>query len=204
MEYCIKVENTAINNGISKSTKLLINDLNEQDYILDYGCGLLRNTKEIYKYNKNIDILDTSIQIKKIIKCDNFCFRNFFVLNENNLLFNNYDKVICSYVLNVVQDKSERISIIRNIYYCLKDKGKAYIEVRTSNFIRNLKNYEEDKINGGIIIGNRKIRTYQYPYTLEELLYFINSIKDVHFSLIKSYEYNDSIIVILTKESIDG
>lgn len=62
----IKVENTAIVNGVSTSAKRIVQENNIDKTIMDYGCGKLRNC--IYLDNKGFDvaIYDTETQINAL------------------------------------------------------------------------------------------------------------------------------------------
>ena len=202
--YDIIPENTAISNGVSKSTRLLIESLENNELedtkdfkILDYGCGLLRNTKELSLHSKKVDILDTTKQIERI-KNKEKCYRGSYTIESNILPNNYYHRILCSFVINVIEKEEDRQEVIKRIYKCLKPNGIAFIEVRNKNFVKKLKNFEK-MLDGSCVIGNGKKRTYQHPYTKKEFVEFVNSINNVDFNIMDTKTGSDSIILVLRK-----
>jgi len=78
--------------------------------ILDYGCGKGADGKYLLSKNIHIDSYDP--------------FWNPISLNGKK-----YDTVLCTYVLNVLEEEDEK-DLISNILKHLNPKGKAYISVR--------------------------------------------------------------------------
>lgn len=81
-------------------------DIKDLEHVLDYGCG-----KGFDAIWFNFDQYDP-----------------YYYDLEPKL--NCYDAIICVYVLNVIEDPIERISVLQHIQACLKLSGVAYIVVR--------------------------------------------------------------------------
>lgn len=194
MNYIIKPENTAISNGTSKNMRELVEFLDKDIEILDFGSGKLRNSNYLNKTGfKNVSILDTPIQVSKYSQEEKEKFKNVFINNIEG----KYDLILCNYVLNVIPNKLEREEIIKDIYLHLKDKGIALFEVRTNYDINCAKN--KMKYLDGFLIGKGNIKTFQKPYELKEIVVILNS---HHFKVIRAKEDKSSICVIVKKEVI--
>lgn len=100
-------------NKISAPMKYLMNYFKNGDRILDYGCGR----------GDDADRLNME-------KYDPFYFPE--------MPTGEFDKIVCNYVLNVIEDESERCSVIRSIRGLLRKDGVAYVSVRN----------DRDKLNG--------------------------------------------------------
>ena len=195
MEFYIKKENTAITNGISESSKYISKLKNiENKKILDYGCGKLRNSIYLYKFSKHISILDSKEQINNCNLSDISLYENIYYIGD--VIYDKYDIVLCSFVLNVIYDIYERIDVIKNIESILKNNGIAVIEVRGEKSLNNVK-YKKTYLDG-YLIGKNTIKTFQKNYTQTEILEFIQAHSDL--KILKSYKKNDSIICILSKK----
>lgn len=196
-EYTIKPENTAIKLGSSKSTTVLLQEATPNDVCLDFGCGLLRNAEKILPKVKQLDLYDSKLQMDKHAdKIDKY--GDVYHIEDNNIPEDKYDKILCSFVINVIQDKKIRKEVIKTIFKALKVHGKCYLEVRTDDFVSILKHYEKDEVNGGYIIGKGKTRTYQMPYTYEQLETFIRE-TDVPGRIIRKIPSSGSIVVVIEK-----
>lgn len=196
-EYLIKSENTAISNGNSRSAELLKRDSTLNDICLDYGCGKLRNAAFLKPYVTRIDLFDSKVQLDKQLEKTKE-YGDVYYLEDCNLPIDTYDKILCSFVINVIQGYDERKAAIVSIIKALKIGGLAYIEVRNKTFISDLKVYEEDIVNGGYIIGAGKTRTYQFPFNMDELVDFIISI-DNNIKIIEKVKTSGSAICIFQK-----
>ena len=185
----IKVENTAISNGHSKSAKLLAENTKIEN-ILDYGCGKLRNSFYLINRGKKITIIDTPLQLKNIEK---------LITNEISILRDecNFDAVLCSFVLNVIPDLYTRCFILKNIEKLLSIDGLAYIEVRTNSFLSQSKT--AIKYKDGYLLGKNKYKTFQKPFSKKELINFVNN--TTKLTIINTFEYKDSIIIICKKKN---
>lgn len=200
MINCINIipEKTAISNGVSNSCKMIVNDFNskkENLSVLDYGCGRLRNSKYLIEKGFNVSIIDTEKQIKnQLCNIENLNIKNCYTCNNINFK-NKYDIILLSFVLNVIPEINDRNIILDNIYKLLKYNGIVYIEVRNSSFLKNLKNSSVFK--DGVLTGNGKNKTFQKPYTLDELSQYLIKNK---FKIISSKKESNSIIVKIKKE----
>lgn len=196
-------EKTAITNGVSTSCKMIINDFKSSKHkdsisVLDYGCGKLRNTKYLIENGFTTSITDTNKQIQnQLHNINNLNINSYFTID--NINFNNqYEIILLSFVLNVVPDINDRNTILSNIYNLLKDNGVAYIEVRDKSFLKNLKNTYEFK--DGVLTGNGKNKTFQKPYTLDELVQYLSMNK---FEIITTKKTSNSIIIKIKKEKVN-
>lgn len=75
---------------------------------LDYGCG--RGFDADYYGLKKFD--------------------PHYFMNPVMLLREKFDWVFCNYVLNVIYGKPEKIQVLKNINFLLKDNGGAFVTVR--------------------------------------------------------------------------
>lgn len=194
MEYIIEVEKTAVTNGVSNSCKYLVKNYNGGKS-LDYGFGKLRNSEYMLKNNVSLDILDTDLQIKRSKeKIEKLNIENVYNATES-LDKNKYDSVLLSFVLNVVPEEDERVGILKKIKWSLKETGLLYIEVRNEKFVENLKNKEP--YNDGILVGSGKKKTFQKPFSLNEITQFVtvNGFEVLHFK-----KFSGSLVLICSKK----
>ena len=87
--------------------------------------------------------------------------------------------------------------MVQNIYNLLEEDGVAIIETRTEKCILNAKFIEPYK--DGYLIGKNKVKTFQKPYTEDELK---NLFVENGFEIIQSKVYSSSIILIVKKGEI--
>lgn len=194
-------EKTAISNGTSNSCKMLANDFylkKENIYILDYGCGRLRNTKYLIEQGFNVSIIDTDKQIKnQLSNIETLNIKNYYTCSNINFK-KKYDVILLSFVLNVIPEINDRNIILENSHKLLKDNGVIYIEVRDDNFLKNLKT--ASKFNDGVLTGKGENKTFQKPYTMSELLHYLT---DNKFIIISSQKKSNSIVVKIKKRKED-
>lgn len=194
MNYNIKPEKTAITNGISKGTQL-INELyndNKNISILDYGAGRLRNSLYLSNNGYNVSVLDTPLQKEK---WDLDCVKFENIYTTNDVIDKEYDVVLCSYVLNVIPEYNVRTSIINSIYKVLKDEGMLIIEVRGDRSLNSVKN--KIPFNDGFICGLGNTRTFQKPYSKDDIIAFVEKESKFHVHKIKIN--SDNILLICKK-----
>lgn len=185
----IKVENTAISNGYSKSAKLL-GENTEIKNILDYGCGRLRNSFYLINKGKKLTIIDTPFQLENI---KDLITKDISILEDEC----DFDAILCSFVLNVIPDLYTRCFVLKNIEKLLSNNGLAYIEVRTNSFLSQSKT--AIKYKDGYLLGKNKYKTFQKPFYKKELINFINNATKL--TIVNVLEYKDSIIAICKKEN---
>lgn len=194
----IKPEKTAIITGVSSSAKIIYDKHVNQSSIevLDYGCGKLRNTKYLLENNFNVSVIDTAEQISKqkdVIK--ELSIDNVYTIE--NLPNKQFDIILCSFVLNVIPQLNTRNQVLTNIYNLISSDGIIYIEVRDNKFVKTLKN--NIKYNDGLLTGSGKIKTFQKPYTKDELKSYL---EEFPFEVIEIKKESNSIIAILKKMEV--
>lgn len=202
MSFNIRPERTAISNGVSLSCKMLYQDyLNLRDTItvLDYGCGKLRNTNFLVQQEFHVDITDTDLQLHSISKYMSD-LKNVRILNikdiENNKIPKKYNAILLSFVLNTIPDIQTRKQVLLNIKKLMFEDAVLYIEVRDTKFIKNLKHYAH--FNDGLLIGKNKIKTFQKPYTTDEIVSFS---KEMGFEVSNIKKKSGSIVIKLNKKT---
>lgn len=194
----IKVENTAISNGVSSSCKILKDTIiNRRDLVsvLDYGCGRLRNTRYLSDICCNISVIDTKAQIEKqegLIR--ELGIDNTYTTETIKECKETFDYILCSYVLNVIPDIEVRKEVVDNISSLLKEEGRAYIEVRRGNFLNSVKYKEVYK--DGYIVGKDSKKTFQKSYTVEE---FISFLKESSLRVLGVYLKSESVVAVVRK-----
>lgn len=191
----IKKEKTAITNGNSKGASHISSLSDKEVEILDYGAGRLRNALYLFKEGfNNISLLDTKEQIKNWDKHKDK-FKNIYSTEEIDFLNTKYDCILCSYVLNVIPSYEERVTVIKNINRLLNDNGIAVIEVRGYKALNGVK--YKAPFNDGYICGNGKIRTFQKPYTMNDIIDFIH--KESNLKITESKLNSDNLLLICNK-----
>lgn len=194
MSYELSVEKTAITNGVSVSCKELVSDYIEGN-VLDYGFGKFRNTKYIISNNIELDVLDTIEQIKN--NDNNLKDKSIKLIynSEQHIEKDNYNYILLSFVLNVVPEYKDREFIVQNIHNGLKEDGFLYVEVRNDTFLKTAKTKTE--YNDGFVLGSGKKRTFQKPYTLEQIVEFMDKNK---FEVLKTKKTSGSIMLKCKKK----
>ena len=191
----IKKEKTAISIGYSKGAGYISSKASKDMEILDYGAGRLRNALYLLKEGfSNISLIDTKEQIKNWDKHKEK-FKEIYSIDEIESVNKKYDYILCSYVLNVIPSYEERVTVIKNINRLLNNNGVAIIEVRGENSLKEVK-YKES-FNDGYICGKNKIRTFQKPYSMNDIIEFIH--KESNLKVIKSKLNSDNILLICNK-----
>ena len=192
----IRVENTAISNGVSKSAIELERLLDTNDHGLDFGAGKLRNSYYLQSKGIDVSIVDTPLQIERI----NFkgyktaIFKDVF--DGMSLLPNEtYNKVLCSFVLNVIPEQKEREEVIGVIYRTLMDGGWLFLEVRRSHGI--MKNKHMEKWKDGYLVGEGNIRTFQKPFEEKEVIEIVSK---AGFRIEAIRNFSDSYVAIARKK----
>lgn len=185
----IKVENTAISNGVAQSVKNFIDKT--VDPVLDYGAGKLRNAKYLVEQGFNVSVLDIPEQVIKWSEEDKSIFTNIYTERPTNTQFRT---IFNTFVLNVVPNEDMRKEILSNIHSLLAPNGKVVIEVRRDKGIMSSKHIEE--YNDGYLLGSGTVRTFQKPFTKE----YIERLVSPYFYITKLKITSDSIIVIGEKK----
>lgn len=184
----IKVENTAISNGVAQSVKSFDKTVSP---ILDYGAGKLRNAKYLIEKGFNVSVLDIPEQVIKWSEEDKSLFSNVYTEIPKDIQFKT---IFNTFVLNVVPSENMRKEILSNIHSLLTFDGKVVIEVRRDKGIMSSKHIED--YNDGYILGNGNVRTFQKPFTTD----YIEELVSPYFYISKLKIMSDSIIVIGEKK----
>lgn len=114
-------------NKLSNPTKFLVDTKRinpESEECLDYGCGRGFDCDHL-----NIDGYDPYWRPQKPTK--------------------KYDKIICNYVLNVIEDHNTRNDVITNIQSLLSDNGVCFLSVRNDR--ANLKGTTKNGTWQGVV-----------------------------------------------------
>ena len=194
-KFEIKKERTAISTGNSRGAGYISSKASRDIEILDYGAGRLRNSLYLLEQGfENISLIDTKEQIKNWDKHKNK-FKEIYSTEEIEFINTKYDYILCSYVLNVIPSYEERVTVIKNINRLLNDNGIAVIEVRGDKALNGVK-YKET-FNDGYICGNGKVRTFQKPYTMNDIIDFIH--KESNLKVTESKLNSDNILLICNK-----
>lgn len=185
----IKVENTAITNGVSSSVKSFLHLMKEP--ILDYGAGKLRNSKFLVSEGYKVSVLDIEKQVKKWSDEDKELFEE--VYKETPYQKEFYSTVLLTFVLNVIPDNEIRKTVLQSIHTALKKDGHILVEVRRDKGIMGSKHIEQYK--DGYLLGSGQVKTFQKPYTKEEIVDLVSPYFTVEQVVVKS----DSIILVGVK-----
>ena len=194
-EFKIKPEKTAIKTGVSNGTKYICNTFSKNNNkILDYGAGKLRNSKYLSELNFDVSVLDTQEQVKgwdlDFVKKK---FSNIYTTNSD--INEKFDIILCSFVLNVIEDESVRQNILNKISDLLVKNGVAIIEVRGERFVKTAKTIKSYK--DGYILGSGQIKTFQKPYNRETFYNLLSSEKK--FFIKDIITNSDSLTAIIYK-----
>ena len=188
-DFVISVEKTAINRGVSMSCRV-IEQKGNTSYkdVLDYGAGKLRNAKHLNSKGFCVDVLDTPLQASKWGYED--FFEVGFIYDDVRKITKTYNAILCSFVLNVIPNREDRVSILMNIKKLLKDTGIAVIETRSGKDIANSKTAQAYR--DGYLMGNGKVKTFQRAINKAEL---IEMSKEAGLKVIDGYDSSDSSII---------
>jgi chemotaxis methyl-accepting protein methylase len=192
MLLLIQTERTAIATGVAKSAYEITKRCHQEQKILDYGAGKLRNSKYLKEKGYPVSILDTQFQIQHL-KEDLSLYEHVYTV-ETYQPEEIYDIVLCSFVLNVIPNPEERKEILEKIYQSLKKEGMLFLEVRKKNGI--IKNKYREPYNDGYVIGKNKIKTFQKPFEKGEVQELL---RNAHFDVEKIQSLSDSIVAIAIK-----
>ena len=188
-DFVISVEKTAINRGVSMSCRV-IEQKGNTSYkdVLDYGAGKLRNAKHLNSKGFCVDVLDTPLQASKWGYED--FFEVGFIYDDVRKITKTYNAILCSFVLNVIPNREDRVSILMNIKKLLKDTGIAVIETRSGKDIANSKTAQAYR--DGYLMGNGKVKTFQRAINKAEL---IEMSKEAGLKVVGGYDSSDSSII---------
>jgi len=156
-----KSKNTAISRtSPSKPIRTLVKNKKLNGYILDYGCG-------------------RGIDVQYLNQIDGIKCYGYDIYYQPTLPTRSYyDVILCTYVLNVINQVNIREALIKHIFSLTSVGKKIIITTRTTKEInkcakqRNWTNHLDGYLT--------KSGTFQKGYTGQELIYFISSFVDVN------------------------
>lgn len=194
-EFKIKPEKTAIATGVSNGTKYADDTFYmDKKRILDYGAGKLRNAKYLAELGYNVSILDTPEQVAgwdlEFVK---ETFSNIYTTNSK--INEKFDLILCSFVLNVVEEETVRKDILNNISNLLEKNGIAIIEVRGERFVKTAKTIKP--YGDGYILGSGKVKTFQKPYNRNSFYELL--VSQDKFYVEKIISNSDSLTAVIYK-----
>lgn len=196
--YIISVENTAISTGISKSVRDFAGVVERKQPVLDYGSGRLRNSRYLLESGfRNLSVLDTKLQMSRLSNAEKAGYEVYEA--DGNMPTKQFDYILCNYVLNVIPHIETRNEVISNIYQLLSNTGVALFEVRRERSISKCKHmigYQD-----GFVVGNATIKTFQKPYSLEELTFALESFG---FYIVSSRKNSESVAALVCKSAVKG
>ena len=166
----IKSYLTAISTNRSKSAEIISHLMNENTTILDYGCGTGRNMDYLIKQGAcslcGTDIPEQLEAQKE--KHDTLRDKGCFIAPINYFAPSNFNLVLCSYVLNVIEHDLFKVNVIKDIYRVLTIGGKAVIEVRTRKDVENIKT--KQAYNNGYLVKKGNNTTYQEAISKSKMI----------------------------------
>lgn len=168
-------ELTAIDTRNSKSAEIIAEVATAETKVLDYGCGTGRNIRYIKNNSPaKVDGCDIPEQLEKEkVKHSKIVDERTVIAPASELENNNYDIVLNSHVLNVIESDEVKKVVVADIFQKLKDGGKAVIEVRTKQDVEGAKTKE--KYGDGWKIKKGSSFTYQEGITKEKMVALVTS-----------------------------
>lgn len=190
-------ENTAIDTKHSKSASKIVEMVKDGNKILDYGCGTGRNIRYIIDNTNNVitDGTDIIEQLEKQHdKHDILRKKGVFINVSSNIKNNYYNYVLCSHVLNVIDNDGIKLNVLQDIHNKLVNNGIAIIEVRTKNDVESAKTKE--KYGNGYKIKKGNSYTYQEAITKEKMGELV---KNAGFEILEHIFNASNHIIIIRK-----
>lgn len=165
----IKPELTAISTKHSKSAEMVAKMMTDDSTILDYGCGTGRNMTYLLEQGAcSLCGTDIPEQLKaQEAKHDALMEQGCLIMESFYYASNSFDLILCSHVLNVIEDDSVKQMVVKDIANLLAEGGKAIIEVRTAHDVESAKTKEAYK--AGWLIKKGSAYTYQEALSKDKL-----------------------------------
>lgn len=165
----IKPELTAISTKHSKSAEMVAKMMTDDSTILDYGCGTGRNMTYLLEQGAcSLCGTDIPEQLKaQEAKHDALMEQGCLIMESFYYAGNSFDLILCSHVLNVIEDDSVKQMVVKDIANLLAEGGKAIIEVRTAHDVESAKTKEAYK--AGWLIKKGSAYTYQEALSKDKL-----------------------------------
>ena len=190
-------ENTAIDTKHSKSADKIVEMVKDGNKVLDYGCGTGRNIRYIMDSTNGIIINGTDIieQLEKqhdkhdILRKKGVC-----IDISSNIKNNYYNYILCSHVLNVIDNDGVKLNVLQDIHNKLINSGIAIVEVRTKKDVESAKTKE--KYGDGWKIKKGNSFTYQEAITKEKMETLV---KNAGFEIVEHVFNTSNHIIIIRK-----
>lgn len=186
---------------IWNNVKLFLSNYNENDTLLDCGCGNGKNMIYANKlgynckgYDISRNLLDICIAKKlNVYYCD--------VLNMN--LEKTYDKIIAIAVLHHLETFEEQILAINNLLKCLKENGTLLVsfwskekKFRNTNNEKNVTDYRNFHKGPNLVDWkfdkNTTIKRYYYIHDYDSILELV---KYINVKYIITWELQNWFII---------
>ena len=190
-------ENTAIDTKHSKSADKIVEMVKDGNKVLDYGCGTGRNIRYIIENTNNVitDGTDIIEQLEKqhdkhdILRKKGVC-----IDISSNIKNNYYNYILCSHVLNVIDNDGVKLNVLQDIHNKLINSGIAIVEVRTKKDVESAKTKE--KYGDGWKIKKGNSFTYQEAITKEKMETLV---KNAGFEIVEHVFNTSNHIIIIRK-----
>jgi 2-polyprenyl-3-methyl-5-hydroxy-6-metoxy-1,4-benzoquinol methylase len=186
---------------IWNNVKLFLSNYNENDTLLDCGCGNGKNMIYANKlgyncegYDISTNLLDICVAKKlKVYYCD--------VLNMN--LEKTYDKIIAIAVLHHLETLEEQILAIDNLLKCLKENGTLLVsfwskekKFSNANNEKNVTDYRNFDKGPNLVDWkfdkNTTIKRYYYIHDYDSILELV---KKINVKYIITWELQNWFII---------
>lgn len=187
----------------------LLEEFNNFNYALDYGCGKGRYTSKLCNLANKVDAIDSRIQIHrkqniwgKQTTLANWAesIPNLAVYSIEDFQFQKekYDLILNSNVLSAIPKETERIQILRNIKKALTKEGFAIITVqyRNSYFSAYAKRQNAKRFFDGWLI--KRQNSYSF-YGLINKSKLIAYIENVGLHIVHIRLHDGSVFAIVSK-----
>jgi 2-polyprenyl-3-methyl-5-hydroxy-6-metoxy-1,4-benzoquinol methylase len=186
---------------IWNNVKLFLSNYNENDTLLDCGCGNGKNMIYANNLGYNCDGYDISKKLLDICISKNLNVYYSDVLNMN--LDKKYDKIISIAVLHHLETFDEQVLAINNLLKCLKDNGTLLVsfwskekKFNNTNIDKNQNDYRNFN-NGANYVDwkldkNNVIKRYYYIHDYDSILKLV---KQINVKYIITWELQNWFII---------
>ena len=186
---------------IWNNVKLFLSNYNENDTLLDCGCGNGKNMIYANNLGYNCDGYDISKKLLDICISKTLNVYYSDVLNMN--LDKKYDKIISIAVLHHLETFDEQVLAINNLLKCLKDNGTLLVsfwskekKFNDTNIDKNQNDYRNFN-NGANYVDwkldkNNVIKRYYYIHDYDSILKLV---KQINVKYIITWELQNWFII---------
>lgn len=186
---------------IWNNVKLFLSNYNENDTLLDCGCGNGKNMIYANKLGYNCEGYDISTNLLNICIAKNLNVYYSDVLNMN--LEKTYDKIIAIAVLHHLETLEEQILAIDNLLKCLKKNGtllvsfwskeKKFINTDNEKNVTDYRNFHKGpNLVDWKLDKNTIIKRYYYIHDYDSILELV---KKINVKYIITWELQNWFII---------